>query len=51
MNLDINSPTKRISEMRLSPDYVVQSIDETREKDNGNTVRFKRYFIKQVGVS
>lgn len=51
VNLDINSPTKRISEMRQSPDYVVQSIDETREKDNGITVRFKRYFIKQVGVS
>ena len=51
VNLDINSPTKRISEMRLSPDYDVQSIEETREKDNGSTVRFKRYFIKQVGVS
>lgn len=51
VNLDINSPTKRISEMRLSPDYDVQSIEETRVKDNGSTVRFKRYFIKQVGVS
>ena len=49
--LDINSPSKRISEMRLSPDYDVQSIEETREKDNGITVRFKRYFIKQVGAS
>lgn len=51
VNLDINSPTKRISEMRMSPDYDVQSIDEIKVKDNGSTVRFKRYFIKQVGVS
>lgn len=51
VNLDINSPTKRISEMRQSPDYDVQSIEETRTKDNGSTVRFKRYFIKKVGVS
>jgi hypothetical protein len=51
VNLDINSPTKRISEMRLSPDYDVQSIDEIKVKDNGSTVRFKRYFIKQVGAS
>lgn len=48
--LDINSPSKRISEMRLSPDYDVQSIEETRVKDGGDTVRFKRYFIKRVGV-
>lgn len=44
--LDINSPTKRISEMRHSPLYDVQTIEETRVKDSGETVRYNRYFIK-----
>lgn len=49
-NLDINSPTKRISEMRHGG-YDVQTIKETRSKDNGETVRYNRYFIKaQEGV-
>jgi hypothetical protein len=48
VKLDINSPTKRISEMRLSGIYDVKAIDETREKDDGSTVRYKRYFIKAV---
>ena len=44
--LEINSPTKRISEMRHSPLYDVKSIEETRVKDSGETVRYNRYFIK-----
>lgn len=44
--LEINSPTKRISEMRHSPLYDVQSIEETKVKDSGETVRYNRYFIK-----
>ena len=44
--LDINSPTKRISELRHSPLYDVQSIEEVKVKDNGETVRYNRYFIK-----
>lgn len=44
VKLNINSPTKRISEMRHGG-YNVQSIDETREKDSGEVVRYKRYFI------
>ena len=48
--LDINSPTKTISNMRLSGLYDVQDINETRVKDNGETVRYKRYFIKECGV-
>ena len=47
--LNINSPTKRISELRKSGAYDVQAIDESRVKDNGETVRYKRYFIKEVG--
>ena len=47
--LHINSPTKRISELRLSGNYDVQSIDESRERD-GETVRYKRYFIKKLEV-
>ena len=50
VKLDINSPTKRISEMRLSGDYDVQTIEETREKANGDTVRYNRYFIKAVAA-
>ncbi len=46
VKLEINSPTKRISEMRHSPLYDVQSIEETRVKDGGETVRYNRYFIK-----
>lgn len=46
VKLGINSPTKRISEMRHSPLYDVQAIEETRVKDNGETVRYNRYFIK-----
>lgn len=48
--LDINSPTKVISNMRLSGLYDVQDIDETRVKENGETVRYKRYFIKECGA-
>lgn len=45
--LHINSPSKRISEMRLSGNYDVQQIEETRIR-NGETVRYKRYFIKAL---
>lgn len=48
--LDINSPTKRISEMRKAG-YDVQTIDEVREKPGGETVRYRRYFINAPGVS
>ena len=43
--LNINSPTKRISELRQAG-YDVQTFDETRVKENGETVRYTRYFIK-----
>lgn len=46
--LNINSPSKRISEMRHGG-YDVQSIDEVKVKEYGETVRFKRYFIKALG--
>lgn len=42
--LNINSPTKRISELRASG-YDVQTFDETRTKEDGETVKFRRYFI------
>jgi hypothetical protein len=47
--LDINSPTKRISEMRHGG-YDVQVIEEIRTKDNGEKVRYNRYFIKAVAA-
>ena len=46
VKLDMNSPSKRISEMRHSPAYSVESVDEERVKDDGEIVRYKRYFIK-----
>ena len=48
VKLDINSPTKVISNMRLSGLYDVQDIEETRVKDDGSSVRYKRYFIKAL---
>ena len=42
--LNINSPTKRISELKRAG-YDVQSIMEERVNSEGETVKFKRYFI------
>ena len=50
VKLNINSPTKRISEMRKSPDFVVESVNETRINGKGETKRYKRYFIKGVNA-
>ena len=46
--LDINSPSKRISELRNSGRYIVKSVDESRTDKNGNTTRWKRYFINEL---
>lgn len=46
-NLNINSPTKRISELRASG-YDVKTFDETKTKEGGETVKFRRYFISEV---
>ena len=46
--LHINSPSKRISELRKSGLYDVKSIDERRLNADGDEVKFKRYFIKAV---
>lgn len=45
--LGINSPSKRISEIRKSSLYSVESIEESRTDKDGNTKRWKRYFIKE----
>lgn len=45
--LNINSPTKRISELRKSGEYMVETVEEIRTS-NGVTKRWKRYFIKPV---
>ena len=47
--LHINSPSKRISEMRLGG-YDVQSIVEEKVNSSDETVRYKRYFIKAVAA-
>lgn len=44
--LNINSPSKRISELRNSNFYSVESITESKTDEHGYTTRWKRYFIK-----
>lgn len=47
--LIMNSPSKRISEMRHSPLYIVDDIWEDILDENGKVEsRYKRYFIKEV---
>lgn len=46
--LNINSPSKRISEMRNSGLYSVDDVEEKKTDKSGNTIRWKRYFIKEV---
>ena len=43
--LHINSPSRRISEMRLSGNYDIQQIKETRINRSGEVKRYIRYFI------
>lgn len=45
--LHINSPSKRISELRAAG-YVVETFDEMRVDANGDVLsRYKRYFISE----
>jgi len=44
--LYINSPTKRISEIRHSG-FIVESVTETRRNQSGDEVKYKRYFITE----
>lgn len=44
VKLNINSPTKRISELRFMG-YDVQTVKETRINSSGDEVKFNRYFI------
>ena len=46
--LNINSPSKRISEIRNSGKYNVKSIGESKTDADGNTTRWKRYFINEL---
>jgi hypothetical protein len=46
--LHINSPSKRISELRLSGRYDVQAVEESRVNGDGDTVNYKRYFINAL---
>ena len=49
--LNINSPTKRISEMRKSSQYVVEDITEYIYDDEGKVrTKFKRYFIREAAA-
>ncbi len=45
--LHINSPSKRISELRRAG-FNVDSIMETRINADGDEVKFKRYFINHA---
>ena len=46
--LHINSPSKRISELRLSGEYEVTDITEEKIYASGKKTKYKRYFIKAV---
>lgn len=46
--LHINSPTKRISEIRKSGLYDVQTEEESRTNGEGEIVRFNRYYISPL---
>ena len=46
--LNINSPSKRISEMRKSPDFVVEDKWEYRINSKSIKKRYKRYYIREV---
>ena len=46
--LYINSPAKRISEIRNSGAYFVDDIIESRTNEDGSTTRWKRYFINEL---
>ena len=48
IELNINSPSKRISELRNSGRYIVNSTEESRTDADGYTTRLKRYFIKEM---
>ena len=45
--LNINSPTKRISELRASGNYIIEVFEECRVNSIGETVRYNRYFIRK----
>lgn len=49
--LKINSPSKRISELRNSGEYIVNSVIESKTDEDGNTTRWKRYFINELQTS
>lgn len=46
--LYINSPSKRISELRRSDLYDVQAVEESRINSAGEKKTYKRYFIRAV---
>lgn len=46
VELEINSPRKRISELRRAG-FAVDTVTEYRTNDYGVEVRYNRYFIKE----
>jgi hypothetical protein len=50
VKLNINSPTKVFSVMRHSPKYIVTEQDEVKVNKEGETKRYKRYFIEEARV-
>lgn len=45
--LHINSPSKRISEMRHSG-FIVEAVPECKVTSTGEESRYKRYFIREA---
>ena len=46
--LNINSPSKRISELRKSGRYDVQSVWEEHVNSDGDRTEYLRYFITKI---
>ena len=49
--LNINSPSKRISEIRNSGNFIVNDVAESKTDEDGNITRWKRYFINELPTS
>jgi hypothetical protein len=48
IDLNINSPRKVISDLKKSGLYSVESIEERKTDEDGRTIKWRRYFIREM---
>jgi hypothetical protein len=48
IDLNINSPRKVISDIKNSGLYAVESVVESKKDTDGRTIRWRRYFVKEM---